>query len=313
MRSWRYLVRDPVVARSWPLFSLRLAQIAHERSAGRLDGGLCRMIGTLRRRARLPASRHLGAGEIAECVAALKDRGWKILPWQLDEADLVEIRDFVFAMPCYADEKFLHGSTIDPRHIPVDRPRYNWRIADVIRLPAVQRLVADSTLHCLAQDYLGARPLLTGISLWLDTTFAGPYAPHAYHYDNDGPAFLKFFFFITDQNLESGTHAYIQKSHPHAKPAALHLSRSYERRELLDFYGGDSEIVFDAPAGTILAEDTAGFHRGHPPRGGYRILMQFQYALLDIPNPEEFRGGVPRLRIDGLAPEIRPIVRKFFS
>jgi len=62
----------------------------------------------------------------------------------------------------------------------------------------------------------------------------------------------------------------------------------------------------------ILAEDTAGFHKGTTPKN-YRLLLQLQYATLDIPHQEEFAGLVGKVRLDGLDPGIKRIARKFFA
>jgi hypothetical protein len=73
-------------------------------------------------------------------------------------------------------------------------------------------------------------------------------------------------------------------------------------------------MVFTAPAGTVLAEDTAGFHKGTPSDPGqHRPLLQFEYGLLDMPQPEELAGFREPMRIEGLHQSIRWIVRKYFA
>src|SRR5690348_7930370 len=282
-RTLRHLVGEPVANRSPALFLFRLAQILHERARGRIDASMCRLAAVLKPEVTLPPSRLLDDSAIAASVATLDRRGWDILPWRVDVADLEEIRRFAFTTPAYADDP-ARPVAITPSRIPHDRPRYVWPISDFIRVPAVQRLVADSALHHIAQDYLGCRPILGSITLWLDPVYDGKYDAHIYHYDNDGPRFLKIFIYISDVDVDTGAHTYIQGSHAHIKPERFHLSRRYERGDLLSHYGEENEIVFAAPAGTILAEDTAGFHKGTTLRRDYRLLMQLVFGAIDIPH-----------------------------
>jgi len=310
-KSLRYLVAEPAKDGSFSLFLFRIAQILHERAHGRIDAALCRLAAAFKPKSALPPSRLTDGSAIVATVASLKRRGWDILPWRLAAADLDEIRRFAFTTPAYADDP-ARPVTITASQVPRDRPRYVWPISEFIRVPAVQRLVADGALHRIAQEYLGCRPALASITLWLDPAYDGKYDAHIYHYDNDGPRFLKIFIYISDVDADTGAHTYIQGSHAHIKPDRFHLSRRYERGDLLSHYGEENEIVFAAPAGTILAEDTAGFHKGTTVRRDYRLLMQLVFGAIDIPHAEEFTCGIAPAKIGGLAPAIRRIARKFY-
>ena len=311
-KALNYLFLEPMGKRSPALMSLRLSQILHDRSGGRFDPHVQRFLRGLKPKLQLPSSRHMNEQEIDAAVETLNRQGWNILPWRFDAKDIEALRSFAFTTPAYAKNPS-ERIAIDPARIPRDYGRYSWRISDLIRVPAVQKLIADSALHRIAQDYVGCRPLLTSISLWLDPVYEGIYNAHVYHYDNDGPAFLKFFIYLNDVDIDTGAHSFIQGSHNRLKPKTLSRAKFYERDDLLAHYGQDSEVVFSAPAGIILAEDTAGFHKGTTPRRDYRLLLQLQYAMLDIPNEEEFSPGVEPVQIEGLDPSIRRIGRKFFS
>lgn len=303
-------VIEPLRKRSVALFLFRLAQLTHERTGGRFDGACVRLIAAIRPKAALPKPMMMDETAIAASAAALRARGWDILPARLSPDAIAEITQFAFSTPAYArspTERIPVSAAAPPR----DQPRYEWRMGDLLRLGAVQSLLRDGTLHRLAQDYIGCRPVLTSVTLWLDTVHKGAYDAHVYHYDNDGPAFLKFFIYISDVDVDSGAHTYIQGSHSHRKPARFRRSRRYDRDELLAHYGSGNEIVFAAPAGTILAEDTAGFHRGMDPTARPRLLMQLEYAAIDIPHIEEFELGVPKVAIAGLLPGAAHIARKF--
>jgi hypothetical protein len=310
----RQFLIEPIRLRSSALFVMQLSQLITDRCGGRCDDLIRRLLSALKPAVPLPLSRLMDEPAIAATAAALERRGWDILSWRVPPDDIAELRRFAFSTPAWAtslDERI----AITETNIPNDRPRYYWRMSELNRQPAVQRLIADAALNDIAQRYLGGRPLLTNITMWLDAGHrrGQDYNAHIYHYDNDGPAFLKFFIYVSDIGLESGPHSFIQGSHHRRKPAQFSRAGLYNRDVILASYGSENEIVFAAPAGTILAEDTAGFHKGTPPHEGqYRLLLQFEYGLLDIPQPEEFAGFRERVRIDGLDPSLKRILRKYF-
>jgi hypothetical protein len=229
----------------------------------------------------------------------------------MSKKDIAELNSFAFSTPAYTDictHKVAPDLILSRQH-----PRYQWPIADLLKVPAIAKLLKDSALHHIAQDYLKCHPILTSVTIWLDGVYNGAFDAHVYHYDNDGPGFLKFFIYLSDVDRETGAHTFIQGSHDRKKPARFRRARRYSSDELLDHYGLQNEVVFSAPAGTIIAEDTAGFHRGMDPQKSYRLLLQLEYSVLDIPHIEEFTVGIPKIEINEVDPAIAAIVRKFVT
>jgi hypothetical protein len=62
-----------------------------------------------------------------------------------------------------------------------------------------------------------------------------------------------------------------------------------------------------------LAEDTAGFHRGSKIERDYRLLMQFQFSVIDIPTDWELARKLVPISLSGLHPGIASIARKYFK
>jgi hypothetical protein len=312
MSAVQQFVIEPLRKRSRALFFLQLAQLVNDRTGGRYDPAIQRAFSKLRPKVPLPNSRLMDADDIAACVSSLQARGWNILRQRLADAEVAELRRFAFSTPAYAGSP-AERIVITENNIPQSHCRYMWRISDLIRVPAVQRLITDGGFASIAQDYIGCEPLLTSVTLWLDPVFAGVNAAHVYHYDNDGPTFLKFFFYLTDMYAESGAHSFIQGSHPHRKPPQFGRAGPQPREKLIEYYGAENELVFSGPAGLILAEDTAGFHKGTTLTKGYRLLLQLQYAAMDIPHAEEFALGIERVRLKDVDPVLKRIGRKFLA
>jgi hypothetical protein len=310
--AMRQFLVEPVQRRSGSLFLLQLAQLVTDRCGGRYDALMQRALAAVKPKRSLPSSRLMDDRSIDSSVATLKARGWDILPWRLPAEDIAALRHFAFTTPAYA----VHPGeriAITEANIPREHARYIWHTSEVIRIPAVQKLLADGALHRIAQDYIECRPILSSIALWLDPVYDGTYDAHIYHYDNDGPSFLKFFIYLKDVDAESGAHSFIQRTQVRLKPRQFCRSARYDRDELLKFYGVENEIVFEGPAGMILAEDTAGFHKGTTPSKDYRLLLQLQFTSLDHPQEDEYVGGIEKVRIAGLDPGIKRIARKFFA
>jgi hypothetical protein len=310
MKAVQQFVIEPLRKRSSALFFLQLAQLVNDRAGGRYDPAIQRVFSKLKPKVPIPNSRFMDNSDMASCVSSLLARGWNILDWKLADADVAELRHFAFSTPAYASSP-AERVVVAENNIPHAHCRYMWRISDLIRVPAVQRLISDGAFARIAQDYIGCEPLLTSVTLWLDPVFDGINAAHVYHYDNDGPTFLKFFVYLTDMYVESGAHSFIQGSHPHYKPPQFGRAGPQPREKLIEYYGAENELIFSGPAGLILAEDTAGFHKGTTMTKGYRLLLQLQYAAMDIPHDEEFALGIERVRLKGIDPALKRIAHKF--
>jgi hypothetical protein len=259
----------------------------------------------------LPASPQMSPAEVSRVVERLRQDGYNILPKGLTPSDIEAITNFAFTTPAFAghmDKRVV----LTRGGIPKGEPRFSWWMHDLVRVPAIQRLIADGPYCQIAQEYLGCRPTLAHISLFLDAPYEGDYGAYRYHYDNDGPGFLKFFIFITDVEVGTGAHYFIAGSHTRSKPAAFARATLYDEGPLLASYGRDKETVMRGPAGTVLAEDTAGFHRGSTIERDYRIMMQFEFSAIETPTDQELARKIEPIAVPDMHPGIASIARKYY-
>jgi hypothetical protein len=304
-------IAEPIRHRRFDLAWYRLSQLLHERTNGAFDNAYMRLTPMLRPKVELPVSKQLDPAEVSRVVGRLREDGYNILPKGLTAADIEAITNFAFTTPAFAGH--LNKRVVLARDaIPKGEPRFSWWMHDLIRVPAIQRLIADGPYCQIAQEYLGCRPTLAHISLFLDAPYAGDYGAYRYHYDNDGPGFLKFFIFITDVDLGTGAHYFIAGSHTRSKPAAFARAKLYDEGPLLASYGRDKETVMRGPAGMVLAEDTAGFHRGSSIERDYRIMMQFEFSVIETPTDQELARKVETITVPDMHPGIASIARKYF-
>lgn len=188
--------------------------------------------------------------------------------------------------------------------------RYDGSQARVLADPVVQRLACDRAVLEIAQHHLGAPPILDFAAFWWNTAFSkvpDSQAAQLYHFDLDRIRWIKFFFYITDVLPENGPHCFIEGSHlPGVIPRAL-LRKGYERtvdEEVFRYFPKEREHVFTGKAGTMIAEDTIGLHKGQMVERGHRLILQLQYT-------SSLFGDMPVVpRVKPIDPELIAAIRR---
>lgn len=252
----------------------------------------------------------------ADALASLERDGYVVFDAKLPSEILDELRRFAETTPATveSDARTVTGPIVYDRLAPQSR-RYHFAEQTVIDNPAVQRLMADQSLLAFAQKYFGTAPLFDYMAMWWSTTFSavpGSEAAQLFHFDYDRIKWLKIFFYLTDVTDDRGPHCFVKGSHRRGfQGAEKLLAHGYARltdEEVIGAFGHESIASITGKAGTIIAVDTRGFHKGIVPRTGDRLILQFQYAT------SEFGGTVPRSHLTNIVvPELREIVKKIPS
>jgi hypothetical protein len=311
MRALQNFVAEPLRHRRFDLAWYRMSQLLHDRTNGGFDAVYMNLAKKLRPKVPLPASSQMSGTEIAAVVEQLRREGYMILPLGLSIEEIEQISNFAFSTPAIGSD-LGKAIPISRDDIPEGEPRYYWWMDHLAAVPAVQRIVVNGPYCAIAQEYLGCRPVLAHITLFLDRPFKGNYEAYSYHYDNEGPAFLKFFFFLTDVTIGTGAHYFMMGTQAHTKPRPFAKARIYAEEDIHGHYGREKEIIVRGPAGTILAEDTSGFHRGSTIDHSYRLLMQIEFSVIDVPTEQELNRKLNRIVVHGMHPGIGAITHKFF-
>lgn len=162
--------------------------------------------------------------------------------------------------------------------------RYDYQTEDLLNNPEVQGLLADRSLLCLTQQYLGCQPVADVLSMWWHTNFhAQPDSEAAqyFHFDMDRIKWLKVFIYLSDVGIDNGPHSFVVGSHRDGG-VPWHLGRKgYSRlsdEEVLAEYGAERCLSVTAPRGSIIVEDTRGLHKGNAVRGDARLILQLQFS-----------------------------------
>ena len=154
---------------------------------------------------------------------------------------------------------------------------------------AVQKLIKDPKLREIAAGYLGGKPVL--VRSQMGWTFVGSTEDYAqkgeigrptvlFHYDLDDYRALKFFFYLTDVDSNSGSHRCVAGSHRKRK-LVHYVLRGQSDQKIADYYGAENIIEISGQAGHGFVEDPFCFHRGSPPVTAPRLMIQLEFALND--------------------------------
>jgi SAM-dependent methyltransferase len=199
------------------------------------------------------------------------------------------------------------------RQAPV-AAKYALTKDDTTDILEVQQLMSDTSLIKVAENYLRSKPIFTGISLWWSPSVKGmpdSEAAQVFHWDMERIRWLRYFIYLTDVTADSGPHCFIKGTHrTGAIPKDL-LNMGYVRHSddrIFEIYGKDAYREFIGPRGTIIAEDSRGFHKGKLPLKGDRLLLAFELSNttfgaskrhrihnIRVPRFGEFAKKYPRL------------------
>src|SRR5258706_8587023 len=151
-------------------------------------------------------------------------------------------------------------------------------------VPDVQDFAAAAGLLDIAHRYLGCLPVLDSVAMWWSTPHlerAADEIAQTFHIDYDRVKWLKIFIYLTDVTPESGPHVYVRHSHLREERRAELIGRGYVRlpdEDVLRVYRADEVVNICGPAGTVLFEDTSGFHKGRMPEKQERLMLEYQFS-----------------------------------
>lgn len=223
----------------------------------------------------------LNAHELQTISEKIQQDGFYIFPQLLDDKTIEELTQLSFhtqakliPRPSTAENKGYFDRS-NPKTI-----KYQFLEQDLIQDPAIQKLISDTSVLAVSQAFLKSKPILDLISMWWSTAIlreASSEVAQLYHWDMERIKFVKFFFYLTDVDTDSGPHCFIKGSN-NGFPLAVRRDGRIPDEEISKAYPAEDIIEITGKRGTILAVDTSGFHKGKNLRKGDRLLLQFEFS-----------------------------------
>ncbi len=223
-------------------------------------------------------SRLVAADEVDQAVAGVRRDGYYVFQQTLDRRLTDAIRAFAERAPCRGRGEGTRAAPF-PRHAP-SVGRYDFDEAVSLACPEVQEFVTDPALALIAQRYLGQAVLMDEVAFWWTTTARAEDASlnaQLFHQDRDRLSFLKFFVYLTDVTTDTGPHVYVRGSHRRIPWSLRHDRRITDDAVRSAGLSGDI-VELTGPAGTLMAVDTIGLHKGKTPTAGDRLALESEFA-----------------------------------
>jgi hypothetical protein len=249
-------------------------------------------------------SRFVDTGEVDKAVSGILRDGYYVFSHVVDSSVVTAIREYAETAPCIA-----RGASTPPAVYPRSNPqvgRYDFDEETALGSPEVQEFVTDPLMALIAQKYLGQPVLMDEVAFWWTTTKKAEDAnlnAQLFHQDRDRLSFLKFFIYLTDVDPDTGPHVYIRGSHVKI-PWSLRGDgrKSDDAIKSAGLWSDVREIT--APAGTLMAVDTIGLHKGKTPISSDRLALENEYATslfgMDYETPDFTPTALTKERFHGM-------------
>ena len=223
-------------------------------------------------------SRFIDADEVDAAVAGIRSDGFYVFNRTVDRGITDSIRAFAEQAPST-------GRGIDAPTAPYPRKaplagRYDIAEVDALRCPEVQEFATDPAMALIAQRYLGQPVLMDEVAFWWTTAQRSQDAnvnAQLFHQDRDRLAFLKYFIYLTDVTPETGPHIYLKGSHL-GIPRQLRGDGRKSDEAVREAGLWDRVCELCGPAGTVMAVDTIGLHKGKTPISGDRLALENEFS-----------------------------------
>lgn len=199
---------------------------------------------------------------------------------------LEEIQAWAKATPCYGNIRPEWGFGARDRAAAEAKAGTRFTVGHYFNTsdcPAIQRLVDDPLLAEIARSYVGPRAKYLSTHMWwsyandVSDADRNSYAQQ-YHFDLDDYRFMKFFFYLSDVDLDSGPHTYMRGTHIAKKMKDLFPLRRFTDQEVHDQWGQHREVKVTGAAGSGFIVDTFGLHKGTPPRTRDRLVVELEWG-----------------------------------
>lgn len=226
-------------------------------------------------------------GSMQRTLDHLDTHGYAILDTKLSPEIVTELSTYFAQAPCtLTSDKAVDLAPEDRVVVNMEKPlaeKYAVDTNAILSNATVRNMLLDRGLLEVAQSYLGSAPIVDIVTAWYSFPSEKPSheAAQLFHFDLDRLRWIKAFFLLTDQTIETGAHLYIPGTHRDGGISADLLAKGYTRLEddeVAAYYPREKWVSMEAPAGSILLEDTRGLHKGISLQRDHRLMLQFEYT-----------------------------------
>lgn len=223
-----------------------------------------------------------------------KDRGLpstNLKATELEQDGITMLKSFVDTETIARIKEHLKGALLSERFglrrrdFIIDDIPYDVHVAEyatewILRSPDVVDIANHPTLVDIAAKYLGCKPTISSVSVWLALPGGGlPQGAENFHRDVDEWKFVKFFLYLTDIDADAGPMWFVRGSHRDSKLIGF---RRIGNHEVADAYPREDILQVSGAAGDAFLADTYGLHKGQEATKNSGLIFQVQYSINPI-------------------------------
>ncbi len=284
--SWGLLIFK--VSGKTPKLSYKSLRFLHVITNGWINTFSNKLISFTRRPKKSSENIHSVLGDfsnekIDKIIDSLNKDGCYIFEEKLSPQIIQDISDFGSTTPAQRMEglgKYDNNGTIVNKNTIPESPRYQFKNEQLLQNKNLTNVICDDLFLTISEKYLKCRPIFDYFVMWWSFPYRGKMTSEAaqkYHFDMDRIKFLKFFFYVTDVDTNSGPHCFVKGSHNH-KHTKLRKDGRIEDSEIEKYSKKENIVEICGQKGTVMIVDTIGFHKGKVLTENSRLLFQILYS-----------------------------------
>jgi hypothetical protein len=238
--------------------------------------------------------------DVSQISGEIKKNGYYIFPDLLPNDKVEDMRNFALNSPMHYLKVEGNDADYSPEGVMYkDSKTLSNRFqvlnpASFSNNETILKIVTDENLLHIANDYLGSMPILDLIVMWWSTSLEDidsdkkailkSKSAQMFHFDMDRLKFLKFFVYLTDVDANTGPHVYVKSSH-NKLPHYIKKDGRYTDEHVSE-HDKQNIVEITGKAGSIIAVDTRGLHKGKELTEGERLIFQLEFTNSLFGNPE---------------------------
>ena len=205
-------------------------------------------------------------------VHSLREKGYAIMKNAIDKDKIASLKEEFEKL--ILNEEALGKD--NEYFIQIKQPLLHSKQAlDVAFSPLVREV---STLFYGAVPAIGTMNFRRSLVNNLNQHNFNTYGNLFFHYDNNSPWFLKFFFYLNDVDIDGGPFVYVEGSHKQ-KIKNWQFSKRYSDEVIEKLYGKERIKHLTANVGDVVIANTRGIHKGLKTRTDPRTMLTVNVVI----------------------------------
>lgn len=244
----------------------------------------------------------LNEDDVKSICKEIKKEGYYVFPNLLSPELVEEMKEFASTSPFHylmAEEKGIIYSKDAVKYRDSKNLSNRYQILNISNFKSsvsTLKIVTDANFLHIANEYLGTKPILDLIIMWWSNSLKSldineekkellkNRSAQMFHFDMDRLKFLKFFIYLTDVDENTGPHVYVKGTH-NKIPSYINKDGRYTDEHVCK-HDEKNIVEITGKAGSIIAVDTRGLHKGKELEEGERLIFQLEFTNSMFGNPQ---------------------------